>query len=118
MKNANFFFKKVTKEFFIGQETYSIVFCSTRDTSPLDLCIMTLPVVSFCCDTLYQTASKSCKIQAYIAYQKGPSSIAFDRFFFSDCHPTDKNISIRQRYEIDFSCENCLTSSGLKRMKK
>ena len=43
---------------------------------------MTLPVVSFCYDTLYQTASKSCKIQAYIAYQKGPSStIAFDRFF-------------------------------------
>ena len=45
------------------------------------LCLMTLPVVSFCYDTLYQTASKSCKIQAYIAYQKGPSSIAFDRFF-------------------------------------
>ena len=41
---------------------------------------MTLPV-AFCYDTLYQTASKSCKIQAYIAYQKGPSSIAFDRFF-------------------------------------
>ena len=42
---------------------------------------MTLPV-AFCYDTLYQTASKSCKIQAYIAHQKGPSSIAFDRFFF------------------------------------
>ena len=29
-----------------AKETFSIVSCSTRDTPPRDLCIMTLPVVS------------------------------------------------------------------------
>ena len=35
--------KKITKEFFIGYKTSSIVSCSTIDTSPRDLCIVTLP---------------------------------------------------------------------------
>ena len=37
----------------------------------------------FCYDTLYQTASKFCKIQAYIAYQKGPTIVLhlIDFFF-------------------------------------
>ena len=35
LKDLNFFF-----EFFKGQETFSIVSCSTRDTSPRDFSIM------------------------------------------------------------------------------
>ena len=49
-----------------------------------------LDFYSFCYDTLYQTASKSCKIQAYIAYQKEPTSIAFDRFFQIKTFLSDK----------------------------
>ena len=37
-----FFLKKIIMNFKLAAETFSIVSCSTRDTSPRDLCIMTL----------------------------------------------------------------------------
>ena len=44
---------KFNYELKIGSETYSIVSCSTGDTSSRDLCIMTLPLANHSCVGLF-----------------------------------------------------------------